>query len=60
MILAVLLFGLGLNLVALSTGSRLNRSDLLLGGTVLFAGLVLLVLIELCRRNAPPLGEEPD
>jgi hypothetical protein len=61
-ILAVLLLGLGLNVVALLTGSRLSRSDLLLGATVLFAGLVLLILIELCRRSAPPpLGDdEPD
>ncbi|HEV7507657.1 MAG TPA: hypothetical protein VGS07_22425 [Thermoanaerobaculia bacterium] len=59
-ILAVLLFGLGLNVVALLTGSRLSRSDLLLGATVLFAGFVLLVLIEICRRSAPPLDDEPD
>ena len=59
-ILAVLLFGLGLNVVALLAGSRLSRSDLLLGATVLFAGLVLLILIELCRRSAPPLSDEPD
>ncbi|HEV7785156.1 MAG TPA: hypothetical protein VGQ28_07460 [Thermoanaerobaculia bacterium] len=59
-ILAVLLCGLGLNLIALLTGSRLSRSDLLLGATVLFAGFVLLILIELCRRSAPPLGDEPD
>ena len=58
-ILAVLLFGLGLNVVALLAGSRLSRSDLLLGATVLFAGLVLLLLIELCRRSAPPLSDEP-
>ena len=58
-ILLVLLCGLGLNVVALATGSRLSRSDLLLGATVLFAGLVLLILIELCRRNAPRLGDEP-
>ncbi len=59
-ILAVLLGGLGLNVAALLTGSRLSRSDLLLGATVLFAGLVLLILIELCRRSAPPLSDEPD
>jgi len=57
-ILVVLLGGLGLNVAALLTGSRLSRSDLLLGGTVLFAGLVLLILIELCRRSAPPLSDE--
>jgi len=58
-ILAVLLCGLGLNVLALLTGSRLSRSDLLLGATVLFAGLVLLILIELCRRSSP-LGDVPD
>jgi hypothetical protein len=59
-ILAVLTFGLGLNVAALLTTSRLSRSDLLLGATVLFAGLVLLILIELCRRSAPPPAGEPD
>ena len=56
----MLLCGLGLNVVALSTGSRLSRSDLLLGATVLLAGLVLLVLIELCRRGAPAALDELD
>jgi hypothetical protein len=59
-ILAVLTCGLGLNVVALLTTSRLSRSDLLLGATVLFAGLVLLILIELCRRESPPPAGEPD
>jgi len=59
-ILTVLVVGLGLNVVALATSSRLSRSDLLLGATVLFAGLVLLILIELCRRSAPPAADEPD
>lgn len=53
-VLAVLLCGLGLNVAALLTNSRLTRSDLLLGGTVLLAGLVLLALMEVCRRGAPP------
>ena len=57
-ILAVLLCGLGLNVVALLTASRLSRSDLLLGATVLLAGIVLLVLIELCRRSAPCAADE--
>jgi hypothetical protein len=58
LVLAVLLFGLGLNLAALLTDSRLTRSDLLLGGTVLLAGVVLLGLMELCRRNgAPPAAD---
>ncbi|HSS76961.1 MAG TPA: hypothetical protein VLV54_09470 [Thermoanaerobaculia bacterium] len=59
-ILAVLLTGLGLNVVALMTSPRLSRSDLLLGATVLVAGLVLLTLMELCRRLAPPPADEPD
>jgi len=59
-ILTVLLSGLGLNVVALVTSPRLSRSDLLLGATVLFAGLVLLTLMELCRRLAPPPADEPD
>ncbi len=53
-VLAVLLCGLGLNVAALLTNSRLTRSDLLLGATVFFAGVVLLALMELCRRHAPP------
>jgi len=57
-ILVVLLCGLGLNVVALLAGSHLSRSDLLLGATVLFAGLVLLILIELCRRSAPCVVDE--
>jgi len=57
-ILAVLLCGLGLNVAALLTASRLSRSDLLLGATVLLAGIVLLVLIELCRRSAPCAADE--
>jgi hypothetical protein len=60
-ILAVLVSGLGLNVAALLTSPRLSRSDLILGATVLFAGFILLILIELCRRSAaPPLGDEPD
>jgi hypothetical protein len=58
LILGVLLFGLGLNLAALVTNTRLSRSDLLLGGTVLLAGVVLLGLMELCRRNGAPPAEE--
>ena len=59
--LAVLLFGLGLNLVALLTDSRLTDSDLLLGVSVLFAGIVLLGLMELCRRSgAPRPPTDPD
>jgi hypothetical protein len=58
LVLAVLLFGLGLNLVALLTDSRLTHSDLLLGGSVLLAGIVLLGLMELCRRSgAPPAAD---
>jgi hypothetical protein len=58
LVLSMLLFGLGLNLTALLTDSRLTRSDLLLGGTVLLAGVVLLGLMELCRRSgAPPAAD---
>src|SRR5436305_630579 len=53
-VLAVLLCGLGLNVAALLANPRLTRSDLLLGATVFFAGVVLLALMELCRRSAPP------
>jgi len=53
-VLAVLLCGLGLNVAALLTNSQLTRSDLLLGATVLLAGVVLLALMELCRPRAPP------
>ena|ERR1700686_3668105 len=59
-ILAVLLLGLGLNVAALATSSHLSRSDLLLGATVLLAGLVLLILMELCRRLAPPPIDDGD
>ncbi|MFY9824715.1 MAG: hypothetical protein WAM82_25280, partial [Thermoanaerobaculia bacterium] len=59
-ILAVLAVGLSLNVVALLTSSRLSGSDLLLGATVLLAGLILLVLIELCRRSAPLPDDEPE
>jgi len=57
-VLAVLLCGLGLNVLALLTASRLSRSDLLLGATVLLAGIVLLILIELSRRSAPCAVDE--
>jgi hypothetical protein len=57
-VLAVLLCGLGLNVIALLTASRLSRSDLLLGATVLLAGIVLLILIELSRRSAPCAVDE--
>ncbi|HEX4964095.1 MAG TPA: hypothetical protein VF173_24935 [Thermoanaerobaculia bacterium] len=56
-ILAVLLCGLGLNAAVLLANPRLSRSDLVLGGTVLLAGLILLGLMELCRRSAPPPAE---
>jgi hypothetical protein len=48
--LGVLLLGLALNALALLRGARLSPSDLLLGGTVLLAGVTLLLLMEGYRR----------
>ncbi|HEY0510910.1 MAG TPA: hypothetical protein VGH73_03340 [Thermoanaerobaculia bacterium] len=50
--LAVLLLGLVLNAIALLRGAALSRSDLLLGGTVLLAGVTLLVLMKVYRRTS--------
>jgi hypothetical protein len=36
--------------VLLTTGPALPNADILLGSTILFAGISLLVVIELCRR----------
>lgn len=49
-ILVALLLGLVLNAVALMRNQTLARSDVLLGGTVLLAGITLLVLMEVYRR----------
>jgi hypothetical protein len=47
----VLLVGLALNAAILLLNPRLTRSDVLLGGTVLLAGIALLALMEFCRRT---------
>jgi hypothetical protein len=52
-LLTVLLFGLGLNATVLLLNVALTRADVLLGATVLLAGVVLLALMEICRRGAP-------
>lgn len=49
--LAVLVLGLALNALALLRHAALSRADVLLGATVLLAGLTLLVLMEVCRRR---------
>jgi len=49
----VLLLGLTLNVLALLRAAKLSPSDLLLGGTVLLAGVTLLVLMETYRRTGP-------
>jgi hypothetical protein len=51
--LGILLLGLTLNVLALLRAARLSPSDLLLGGTVLLAGVTLLVLMETYRRTGP-------
>jgi hypothetical protein len=50
-LLTVLLLGLGLNAAVLLLNSGLTRADVLLGATVLLAGVVLLALMEVCRRG---------
>jgi hypothetical protein len=49
-VLAVLVLGLALNALVLLRNAALSRSDLLLGATVLLAGVSLLVLMEVYRR----------
>jgi hypothetical protein len=51
MVLAMLVVGLALNAVVLLRHVALSRADVLLGATVLFAGLALLVLMEVYRRT---------
>jgi hypothetical protein len=53
-LMTVFLLGLGLTALVLVTNPALTRSDFLLGGTVLLAGVTLLALMELCRRTCPP------
>lgn len=50
LVLAVLVLGLTLNAIALLRHAALSRADLLLGTTVLLAGVALLVLMEVYRR----------
>ncbi len=50
-VLTVLVLGLLLNALALLRPAALSRADILLGTTVLLAGLALLVLIEVYRRT---------
>jgi hypothetical protein len=50
-VLAVLVLGLALNALVLLRYAALTRADILLGTTVLLAGLALLVLMEVYRRT---------
>lgn len=50
-VLTVLVLGLLLNGLALLRHAALSRADILLGTTVLLAGLALLVLMEIYRRT---------
>ncbi len=52
-LLTVLVLGLALNAVLLLIDSTLTRADVLLGSTVLLSGVVLLTLLEICRRGGP-------
>jgi len=49
-VLAVLVLGLALNALALLRHAALSRADLLLGATVLLAGVTLLMVMEVYRR----------
>jgi hypothetical protein len=51
MVLGMLAVGLVLNAIVLLRHVALSRADVLLGATVLFAGLALLVLMEVYRRT---------
>jgi hypothetical protein len=51
LVLAVLVLGLALNALVLLRHAALSRADVLLGATVLLAGLTLLVVMEVCRRR---------
>lgn len=53
-LLTVLVLGLGLNAAVLLLDPALTRADVQLGGTVLLAGVVLLALLEICRRGGRP------
>jgi hypothetical protein len=51
LVLAVLLPGLALNALVLLRHAALSRADVMLGATVLLAGVALLVLMEVYRRT---------
>jgi fatty acid desaturase len=51
LVLAVLVLGLALNALVLLRHAALSRSDVLLGATVLLAGITLLVMMEVYRRT---------
>ncbi len=50
-LIATLLLGLALSAGVLLTSRSLTRADLMLGSSVFFVGLALLVLMEICRRS---------
>ena len=52
-LMTVLVLGLGLNAAVLLFDSALTRADVLLGSTVLLAGVALLTFLEICRRGGP-------
>ena len=51
LVLAVLVLGLALNALALLRHAALSRADVLLGATVLLAGVTLLVVVGMYRRG---------
>ena len=51
--MTVLVLGLGLNAAVLLFDPALTRADVLLGSTVLLAGVALLTFLEICRRGGP-------
>jgi hypothetical protein len=53
-LLTILVLGLGSNAAVLLLDPALTRADVQLGGTVLLAGVVLLALLEICRRGGRP------
>ena len=50
-VLAVLVLGLALNALVLLRHAALSRADVLLGATVLLAGVTLLVVAGVFRRR---------
>src|SRR3954468_4194032 len=51
LVMTVLVLGLALNALALLRHAALSGADMLLGATVLLAGVTLLVLMEVYRRG---------